>query len=141
MFVQEQLREIGVRMEIRNLELNVLRERVRSGDFDAAIVLTLASPVAPLNHSELLGEGSLINYDNPRIRELLDVAGTTVDPTEYDRIYEEIGLILQDELPLTLLYNTVWATVAHRRVKGLSTPFRADPVWYAADLWLEEPGK
>ncbi len=76
---------------------------------------------------------------NPRVIELLERAGATMNPDEIDRIYREIWPIFQADLPITGLYPTLWTTVAHRRVRGLSSPYRADPGWYMDELWLEEP--
>ncbi len=43
-----------------------------------------------------------------------------------------------DDLPVTFLYPQVWTTVAHRRVKGLSEPYRTDPLWHLDEVWIEE---
>ncbi len=40
--------------------------------------------------------------------------------------------------PVTFLYPQVWTTVAHRRVKGLSEPYRTDPLWHLDEVWIEE---
>jgi hypothetical protein len=41
------------------------------------------------------------------------------------------------ELPVTRLFPNINTTFAHRRVQGLSTPFRALPDAYIEDLSLE----
>jgi hypothetical protein len=46
--------------------------------------------------------------------------------------------IIQEEQPWTYLIITVMPYVAHRRVRGLSTPFRANVVQMAEHLWIEE---
>lgn len=40
--------------------------------------------------------------------------------------------------PVTLLHPVVRTFMAHRRIRGLSEPFRADPVRFMEDLWIEE---
>ena len=45
---------------------------------------------------------------------------------------------LARDTPLTVLYPAVWLTVSHERVRGLSSPWRADPIWHAGELWIEE---
>ncbi len=136
-FVQEQLRRVGVQMELQVLDLQVQRQRVRAGEFEAAIILTSPGN-APLSHRVMFGESSPIGYTDRRVITLLDSAQAALAPDQYDRIYRQLGSILQADLPLTILYPSVWATVANRRVGGLSSPYRADPVWYAEHLWLEE---
>ena len=46
--------------------------------------------------------------------------------------------VFQAELPVTFLYPLVRTTVAHRHVRGLSSPYRDDPLWYAGELWLDD---
>ena len=46
--------------------------------------------------------------------------------------------IFQADLPMTFLDPYVEITVAHRRVRGLSSPYRADPTENMDDLWLED---
>jgi hypothetical protein len=42
------------------------------------------------------------------------------------------------DVPYTYLTQAVETYVAHRRVKGLSTPFRANVYWDVEHLWIEE---
>ena len=57
---------------------------------------------------------------------------------EQDRIYGELTEIFHADVPVTFLYPNVENWVVLRRIRGLSTPFRADPVWNAEHLWIEE---
>ncbi len=44
----------------------------------------------------------------------------------------------QEDLPITFLYRRMGAWVAHRRLRGLSSPWRATPYRYMDQLWLED---
>ncbi|HUG42388.1 MAG TPA: hypothetical protein VMM12_18125 [Longimicrobiales bacterium] len=55
-----------------------------------------------------------------------------------DRIYLEIVDILRADQPVTFLHWFVVTTVAHRRIRGLSSPWRADPVMFMEDLRIED---
>lgn len=55
-----------------------------------------------------------------------------------DRAYRELAPIFQSDLPVTFLAPMVTTTVAHRRLRRLSSPFRASPVRHMDELWLEE---
>ncbi len=46
--------------------------------------------------------------------------------------------IFRADLPVTMLYPGVSFTVAHRRLRGLSTPWRYDPVGHMEELWIAE---
>ena len=37
-----------------------------------------------------------------------------------------------------MLYPNIRVTVAHRRLRGLNTPWRTDPVEHMEELWLED---
>ena len=61
-----------------------------------------------------------------------------MDPEEDDRIHRELMAIFQEDVPVTFLFPGVGSVVAHRRVRGLSSPYRADPVECMDELWLED---
>lgn len=46
--------------------------------------------------------------------------------------------LFQAEMPLTILLPGLQMTIAHRRVRGLSSPWRIFPTWYMDALWVEE---
>ncbi len=137
-FVQAQLRRIGVQMDITALEAGTQAAQIKSGDFDAAITIVNEDVSGPFGQIAFFGEGSLISYHNPRVATLLKRAAAVFDPEESNRIYSELVSIFQNDLPATFLYPLVRTTVAHRRVRGMSSPYREDPVWYMEELWLEE---
>jgi hypothetical protein len=64
-----------------------------------------------------------------------------MDPDAFDRLYREVGQILRAELPMTFLYPGVTFYVAHRRLRGLKSPWRVDPLTYMEYLWLEDEQK
>ncbi len=135
-FIQEQLRRVGIDMEISTLEVEAERHRVLSGDFEAAIFIGLHGS-GTIGHVAVFGETNPIGYRNSKVAELLNRAAATMDPVEIDRIYRQLWSIFQVDLPTTFLYPAVYTTVASLRVRGLSSPYRAEPVWYMEDLWLE----
>ena len=85
--------------------------------------------------------GWAIDHMNPRVVELLQVAAVTMNPQEIDSIYRQLQPLFHADLPFTGLYPTLWTSVTHRRLRGLSTPYRADPAWYMENLWIEEQPK
>ncbi len=85
-----------------------------------------------------LGEGDPIGYQNSRVVELIERASRTWVPEEEDRINGELMEIYQADLPVTMLYPGVGVSVTHRRLRGLSTPWRSDPVLHMEELWLED---
>lgn len=138
LLVQSQLRRAGIRMEILSMDVLAGRDRWQRGDFDAAIV---TSVTGENGNARVFGKGSLLGYANPKVAELLERAAASMNPEERDSIYREVWLIFQAELPMTALYPALWTSIVHRRVRGLSSPYRADPLWYAGELWLEDSSR
>ncbi|MEO7501732.1 MAG: ABC transporter substrate-binding protein, partial [Gemmatimonadaceae bacterium] len=137
-FIQSQLRAVGVTMDIVTLEAEAVLTRVRKGNFDATIGAVNNALTSDGGHRDYFGSRSRIGYHNVRVVALLDSAAAVFDPREVNRYYSELMPVFQAEVPVTFLYPLVRTTVAHRRVRGLSSPYRDDPLWYAGELWLDE---
>ncbi|MEK6255499.1 MAG: hypothetical protein N2B05_12445 [Gemmatimonadales bacterium] len=55
-----------------------------------------------------------------------------------DSINRNLAPLIRSDLPITILYPEVTTYVVHRRVQGLESPFRADPIQFLERLWIEE---
>lgn len=132
--IREQLRRVGVLMELQPLEAQAFRARMRAGAFEAAIGVMGNAPPSPVTW---FGEDSPLGYRNANAAGLALALAATGDLDERDRLYTELSHILREEQPVTRLFPLVSATVAHRRVRGLTTPHRTDPAWHADRLWIE----
>ena len=139
-FVQANLREIGIRMEVLTVEQGLLLERLFSGNYDAVQhwIWTGVAPGVEKSIAKFLGKNSPLGFDNDHVAELLSSLEDTMVLDDQDAIYRELMPIIQEEQPWTYLIITVMPYVAHRRVKGLSTPFRANIVQMAEHLWIED---
>jgi peptide/nickel transport system substrate-binding protein len=137
-YVQSQLRRVGIHMEVQVLDASVVWARVRAGDFQTTIHRLHNQASGDNGHLALFGEDSRIGWHNPRVAELLHAAELAIDPDEQDRIYRELMPIFQAELPITFLQPQVETFVAHRRLRGLSSPFWANPLQNMDYLWLED---
>jgi peptide/nickel transport system substrate-binding protein len=138
-YIQSQLRLVGIDVEIQTTEWPVVVERVTASEFEAALFGQTASFDSPLGILRYFGEDSFIGYSNSDVVALLNELLSTIDPDEIDRIHRQLAPIFAADLPITILYPGVYTAVAARSVRGLSTPFRADPLRYAEELWLEVP--
>jgi peptide/nickel transport system substrate-binding protein len=138
-YVQDQFRMIGVRMEIQPLDANLLKRHIRTGDFEALFFLIHGSLTQPnFGDAKLFGKGSPLGYKNPEMIRLLDMAILEMDPDKLDSIYKKIMPIFLKDMPMTLLLPQVYISIAHKRIKGLSNQNRVDPVWNMEHLWIEE---
>jgi peptide/nickel transport system substrate-binding protein len=134
LFVQNALRPLGIDVRLQPLEGAVWRDRVQSGEIEAGI-----EDLAGLaTRFWVFGEESQLGYVKPRVVTLLRRIESAFDPDSVDFFYDEIATIFAKDHPVLFLYPAVSMTIAHRRLRGLSTPYRADAVWYLEDLWIEE---
>ena len=134
-FVRAQLLKVGVWMELQPLDHAVVGDRLRSGEFEAALEWG-GTGVAWLR--EMFGEESPLGYRNPVVAELIERLAGTADPAEQRRIHWELIRIFQEEAPATFLGPVAWTVFVHRRLRGLSSPWRTHPLQFMEELWLEE---
>ncbi len=134
-YVQDQFARVGVKMDILILDRPAGSVRFRAGDFEAAIWTNTG---AGEGYPVVFGEGSPIGYANPTVIELLKAIQATMNPDEHDRIYRKLWPIFQADLPITGIHPFINTYVAHRRVRGLSPPFRPSAFHGIDDLWLED---
>ncbi len=133
-YIQDQLRRVGVAMDIQMLpNLNVFA-RIQEGNFEAALS---AFTIGFLQRFHF-GERYPLGYENAELVTLADQMNSNWDPATDDRIYRRLAEIFRADVPVTFLFPHVNTTFAHRRLRGLSSPWRADPVVFMEDLWLEE---
>ena len=133
-YIQAQLRQVGVHMAIRTMDGTVVWGRLEAGEFDAAFMVVQSG----LHwYQRYFGADSPLGYRNPKVIKLINQAIATADPNEIDQIYRELMGIFRVEQPITYLHPFITAYIVHRRIQGLSTPFRADPLQIMEDLWLE----
>ncbi len=135
--LQEQLRDVGIRVEVKPLESGLVGRRLRNGEFDAAMRIFSTYPAAILG-AGVFGDASRIGYQNPELVRLLETADGTADPESRDSLYREMQEIFHADLPVLFLYPHGWSSVVHRRVRGLERPLRVNPFTYMEHLWLED---
>jgi peptide/nickel transport system substrate-binding protein len=134
-YVQEYLRAVGVQMEVVMLEEALMWEKLQAGDFEALLFRHQARAGA---QSRDFGRENRTGYRSPAAFDVIDRIMATADPDEEDRLYGELAEIFRAELPLTRLVFRPGVTFAHRRIRGLSTPFRADANTHMEELWVKE---
>ena len=135
LYVQASLRRIGVHMELQPGEPAAMWELLKSGDFDALFMVVQSGASAQRRD---FGRGNQTGYSNPEALAVIDSLQATADPEEQDRFYRRLTEIYRVDMPFTRLipWSNEW--FVHRRIRGLSTPFRAEPDTYMEELWVED---
>jgi peptide/nickel transport system substrate-binding protein len=134
-YVQAQLREVGVEMQVQALDMGLVWDRFTAGDFEAVLHYHQSVPEAQQRD---FGKSNRIGYRNPEMVRLTEQAVATADPDELDRLYRALTEILRVDLPVTHLVPVTSTSFAHRRVRGPGTPFLALPDKYMEHLWLDD---
>jgi peptide/nickel transport system substrate-binding protein len=133
-YIQSQLKRIGVQMEIDWFEGQTVFQRAVTGDFQAAICIAFGRGM-DARFMRACG------YDNPRSRQLTSRLETAFDPDQEDRVYEDMSALFREDVPATFLYPEVRTTITSRRIRGFDrSPYRGDPTWCMDQLWLEGQG-
>ena len=127
-YIQDQLRRVGIDMEMAPMELSVIVGRAEEGKYDAIFR-------GFMQFGYGWGYGG---YDNPEFDRLLRGMFSSTNLEEFDNTAKKLWPIFQADIPWTLLYPRVRFHVAHKRVKGLKSPNRSDPGKFLEYLWIEE---
>jgi peptide/nickel transport system substrate-binding protein len=135
-YIQAQLRQLGIQMEINTLEELAKSQRVKAGQFEAVFSISMFESEYG-SMASLFAEGSPMGYNNPKVAALRRAARATMNPDETDRIYRELASYFQTDMPVTFLYPCVWPSVGARWIRGLSSPVRTDACMFMEDLSLE----
>jgi peptide/nickel transport system substrate-binding protein len=135
--IQDQLRRVGIQMEIQPMERSAARAAFRSGDYDAEIDW-FPNGAPALLRRDFFGMRSEIGYQNPELVRLLEALAGELEPDDQDALYIQINEILVRDMPVTFLFPLAWSHAAHRRVRGLGNGMH--PLEYMEDLWIEEEG-
>jgi peptide/nickel transport system substrate-binding protein len=122
--MQDELKQLGVRMEIRKMEWSSFLERVRKHEFQAEIAAwgTGTDPDTGWNlwRTEEYEDGRNYGaYSNPRVDELFQKGREAYDFEERKKIYQEIHKIVYDDQPYTFIYNRPILAVFNKRLRGV----------------------
>ena len=134
-YVQAQLKRLGIEMEIRLLDSSLLFQRAVTGDYEAAFAKLLTG-WGPGNGPENILAAA--GYADSRFHHLADRLRNPLDPGLEEQAYAELTQLLQDDAPATFLYPRVYTTAADRHVRGLEyTAYPGDPTGCMDELSLE----
>ena len=135
--LQNELQDIGVDCQVRELDWSIFLQRVRSKEF-AAIVLgwTGSLRFAPDGYqiwhsSQTEGDGSnAISFINPEVDGILEDYRQEFDLEKRIKMYQRFQEILHEEQPYTFMWKTRVARAYSRRFAGVN--------WYPAGAELKE---
>lgn len=106
--VRDQLGEIGIKMEIEQLEFPKIVANTRDKKFESALI-GWSGRIDPdgnmFAHFKTGGSNNDSGYTNPDVDTLLDKARAVTDQTERKKLYQDAQKIIMDDLPYPLFYH------------------------------------
>src|SRR6185503_14622169 len=123
---QQQLREIGVTMEIQANEFATFFADILKGEFQAYSLRWIGANNDPdmfnlVFHSKSVppNGSNRGHYSNPRVDQLIEFARREVDIEKRKTAYAEIQRIIAEELPYISLFYTDVVCVTSSRIEGV----------------------
>ena len=132
------LREIGLDVQIEQLQDAAYNERWKAGDYDMNINGSVVDADPDDGHWNFFyskGPWNTYGYNNPKMDELLEGTRKTNNQDERRQMWHEIQRILQQDVAYAFLYHTPDRTAFYTYVKG----YVAIPeMRYLETVWLEK---
>ncbi|PIE16549.1 MAG: ABC transporter substrate-binding protein [Rhodobacterales bacterium] len=132
--VAAQLRDVGIKVEVSNLEWAQWLEQVFKGkDFD----LTIVSHTEPADINIYARPDYYFQYDNADFQALMDKLNKTTDPAARDDILRQAQKMIADDYVNGYLFQLAKTGVANAKIEGLwkNAPTQANDL--TAVRWVD----
>lgn len=116
---QQQLKPLGVDLQVERVEPGVFPQRMRAGRFDA--LSRIWNPVYDPEQTSLLRTGNVYGgYSNPQVDALLARTRMTLDRSQRMRAYQELQRLLSQDLARLYLYTENELHVVPAELRGVA---------------------
>lgn len=139
--MQSWKKELGVEIELANLEWKVFLEEVQKGQYDIARAGWYGDYVDPNTFLDIFmtdGGNNDTGWSNERYDALIRQAADAVDPAARNKLLRRAEALLLEESPIIPIYHYVNVSLVRPTVKGFKTNLRNEILF--SDLWLDESG-
>jgi len=146
----EDLRKVGVKMEIRKLEWSVFLENLRSRQFDMYIGGWVNDPIPSdpyqIWHSSQIGNkgSNYVGFRNSRDDQLLEMNRNEFDETKRIEYMKEFQQIVAKEQPYVFLWSPLYPSVYNTRLQNVRYSmvrpgYLPTQWWVAKNEWKYAP--
>lgn len=132
--LQEELKSVGINVEVQQLEWGTYLEAISNGEHDLFILgwpNSVGDPdqgLWPLFHSSMMGSaGNRAFFNNEEVDTLLEAGRQESDIEKREEIYQQIDEILVEEQPSIFIRQASSAHAARIEVVNLNTGHLAKP--------------
>jgi peptide/nickel transport system substrate-binding protein len=129
-YTRGQLKKVGIVVEVRaSADFPAWAKRLASHDFDLSMdtVFNWGDPIIGVHRTYLSTNIKPIvwtntqSYANPKVDELLNTAGSLIDPTQRKAYYATFQKIVTDELPIAFINQVPYHTITSRKLGNVPT--------------------
>ena len=129
-YLRPQLKKIGIDVTVRTAaDFPSWAKRMATHDFDMSVdgafnwgdpVIGVARTYMSTNIKPIVWTNTQ-SYSNPKVDELLNAAGSSLDPTKRKADYTSFAKIVTDELPVYIIDQTGYYTATTKKVGNVPT--------------------
>lgn len=140
--IQDNLRQVGVEVHLEPLERSVYYDRVfAKRDFDITLASYFSAGDPAIGYTRLYvtntstaANTNASGYSNARVDQLLAQGATTVDRDARAKVYRELQVILNEDLPSLVLFDEETIAIASRKLTGVFPALDAREQWGGVHL-------
>ncbi len=147
--LREQLRAVGIVVDVVPLQVGTLATRLESGDFEAAYYRFLTSDVDPAASMDLWRSSGGFHVWNPRqpqpatewdrrVDDLIARQVSTINPAERKRLFGQVQRIFAQEVPILYFAAPhIYVATSNRVVNAMPVLLRPVVLWSADTLAVQ----
>jgi peptide/nickel transport system substrate-binding protein len=134
--IQNQLKEVGIPVEIQTPEQNTLFDELQRGNFQIAYTQWVGGNQDPIFYKDLFATSEIptqthrsrnrSRYSNPELDTLLDEAVNTYDRTRAKELYTKIQDIVSRDVPVFPLWYQSNIVIAKKNVQNIQVNASGD---------------
>ena len=134
--IQNDLKEVGIPVEIQTPEQNTLFDELRRGNFQMAYSQWVGGNQDPIFYKDLFATSEIptqtrpsrnrSRYSNPELDKLLDEAVNTFDRTRGRELYVKIQDIVSHDVPVFTLWYQSNVVIAKKNVQNIQVNASGD---------------
>lgn len=140
---QEQLKRVGARVEVEQLEFNTFQTKQRARDYDA-VMASIGTDPTPAGAKQVwtregIGGLNVTGYTSAKFDAELDTALASFDAGRAKAYARQAYQTIVDDAPAVWLYDVLTVAGAHRRIQVRS--LRPDAWWVGLADWTIPPDR
>lgn len=136
--VQDQLRQVGIDMQINRLESAGFSDATNAGEHDARFIPMIYSTADHMYFfvSDAIPSPNTIRWSDAHFDELFDRSQTTTDMDERNEIFAEMEMYLLEQAVVVPVQHLTWIFGWDDTVKG-TTFHNVHGIYKLMDTWIE----